>query len=302
MISFQKTTPLNVIERKNIRIWYRIQCIVDGFLLCIFSPAKRHPALGAAFHLSHSFFLSFFLFTMVRALLLACLRQSNTTSTATTTTTLLQRPIVSKLPAIRHVSTWRVMIRPYYYNQPEKSSSLSKALRQQRNPFRQFQRRLDNANPNTVLYALLGVNGAVFLAWQYAVNSYKTFGDGRWLNFMAANFMNSTEAFKHGRFHTLLTSSVSHQNMGHLGLNMLVLYSMGQAAIEALGASRFLLLYSGAGIAASLATLAYRQYIRPILERKRFVSGNPSFGSLGASGTYQEYPSFIHYANILCIV
>lgn len=229
---------------------------------------------------------------MVRALLLACLRQSNTTSTATTT--LLQRPIVSKLPAIRHVSTWRVMIRPYYYNQPEKSSSLSKALRQQRNPFRQFQRRLDNANPNTVLYALLGVNGAVFLAWQYAVNSYKTFGDGRWLNFMAANFMNSTEAFKHGRFHTLLTSSVSHQNMGHLGLNMLVLYSMGQAAIEALGASRFLLLYSGAGIAASLATLAYRQYIRPILERKRFVSGNPSFGSLGASGTYQKYPSFTH--------
>ncbi|KAI7875195.1 rhomboid-domain-containing protein [Lichtheimia hyalospora FSU 10163] len=225
---------------------------------------------------------------MVRALLLACLRQSTTT---TTTIATFQRPIVSKLPAIRHVATWRVLIRPHYYNQPSKSS-LSKALQQQRNPIRQFQRRLDNANPNTVLYALLGVNGAVFLAWQYAINSYKTFGDGRWLNFMAANFMNSTEAFKHGRFHTLLTSAISHRDLGHLGLNMLVLYSMGQAAIEALGASRFLLLYSGAGIAASLATLAYRQYLRPMLERKRLVRGNAPFGSLGASGSVMGITTF----------
>ncbi|KAI9320020.1 hypothetical protein BX666DRAFT_1832938, partial [Dichotomocladium elegans] len=147
-------------------------------------------------------------------------------------------------------------------------------------------------NPNTVLYALIGVNGVVFLAWQYAVNSYRQFGDGRWLNFMMAHFMTSVDSFKHGRIHTLLTSAFSHRDGFHLGINMLVLYSMGQAAIEALGASRFLLLYGGAGIAASLATLAYRQYLRPVLERKKIIRGPVPFGSLGASGSVMGITAF----------
>ncbi|KAI9495163.1 hypothetical protein BDB00DRAFT_760466 [Zychaea mexicana] len=185
---------------------------------------------------------------------------------------------------------WRVYIRPHYYNNGK--SKLSQALNQQRNPFRQFGRRLNDVNPNSVLYSVIGANVAVFFMWQYAINCYRQFGDGSWLNFMRANFVNSREAIQHGYYHTLLTSAFSHKDMGHLGLNMLVLYSMGQAAIEAIGASRFLLLYAGAGIAGSLATQAYQKWIRPQLVKKSFFSGRRQFGGLGASGSVMGITAF----------
>ncbi|KAI8142899.1 hypothetical protein BJV82DRAFT_612667 [Fennellomyces sp. T-0311] len=183
---------------------------------------------------------------------------------------------------------WRVFIRPHYYEKPK----LSQALKQQQSPWRQLGRRINNTNPNTILYGVIGTNVAVYFMWQYAISSYRQFGDSSWLNFMAGNFMNSREAIQQGRYHTLLTSAFSHKDLSHLGLNMLVLYSMGQAALEAIGASRFLLLYAGAGITASLATQGYHKYIRPMLERKRFFAGRERFGALGASGAVMGITAF----------
>lgn len=191
-------------------------------------------------------------------------------------------------------SSVRTYIRPHYYNTQEKP--LSKALKVQQNPFHKFGRMINNMDPNKVLWSVIGTNVGVFLLWQYAVNSYKSFGDQSKLDFMVKNFMSSPANLAGGRIHTLLTSAFSHKSLDHLGLNMLVLYTMGQGVIEAVGASRFLLLYAGAGVAASLAAVGYRAFIKPMLEKGYNLpkSDDRNFlGSLGASGKYNIYISCI---------
>ncbi|KAI8643880.1 hypothetical protein BD408DRAFT_341473 [Parasitella parasitica] len=151
-------------------------------------------------------------------------------------------------------------------------------------------------DPNKVLWSVIGTNVGIFFMWQYAVNAYKQFGDSHWLDRMAKHFICSQEAVHHGRYHTLLTSTFSHKSLEHLGLNMLVLYSIGQGVIGAIGASRFLMLYVGAGIASSLAANGYRKYIQPKLERGKYGRSNRdanfSRGSMGASGSVMAITSF----------
>ncbi|KAI8074408.1 hypothetical protein BC940DRAFT_324391 [Gongronella butleri] len=143
-----------------------------------------------------------------------------------------------------------------------------------------------------VLWAVIGVNVGVYGLWQYGINNYKQFGDAGCLQFMLRHFMNSPDAWENGRWHTLLSSAFSHKDLDHLGLNMLVLYSIGQGVLQAIGNTRFLLLYGGAGIAGSLATLMYRKYIRPRLEGRTARMDTPSMGSLGASGSVMGITSF----------
>lgn len=178
----------------------------------------------------------------------------------------------------------RNYIRPHYYN--NKDGSLSSALKSQRNPFNQFGAKINNLPPNAVLWSVIGINVGVYGLWQFSINTYKSFGDDSRLNFMVRNFMCSPKHIESGRIHTLLTSAFSHKSLDHLGLNMLVLYTMGQGVIEFIGASRFLLLYAGAGITASLVAVGYRKYVKPMLEKGYRKSSNDSsfLGSLGASG------------------
>jgi membrane associated rhomboid family serine protease len=63
---------------------------------------------------------------------------------------------------------------------------------------------------------------------------------------------------------------------------------MGMGVIEAIGASRFLLLYGASGIASSLAHIGYQKYILPKLQK------NPphTIGSLGASGSVMGITTF----------
>ena len=74
-----------------------------------------------------------------------------------------------------------------------------------------------NRQPDAVLWGLLGVNGAVFVAWQVL--------DTR---FMARHFTVSDESLSAGRLHTLVTSSVSHRDGWHLAGNALSLYFFGR--------------------------------------------------------------------------
>lgn len=181
-----------------------------------------------------------------------------------------------------HFFQSRSYIRPHYYNE---QPSLSKAIQQQRNPFHKFGRAINNMDPNKVLWSVIGTNVGVYFLWQYAINSYKQFGDATWLDRMAKNFISSPEAIKDGRIHTLLTSAFSHKSLDHLGINMLVLYSIGQGVMEAVGASRFLLLYTGAGITASAVAIFYKQFIRPSLEKRKYGRSDLNMGgSMGASG------------------
>lgn len=188
---------------------------------------------------------------------------------------------------------WRVFIRPYYYERKKPRSSLSDALRQQNNLFRRLGRRLDNANPNTIIWTMIGTNVGVFCLWQYAMSCYRTFGDSSWLAFMDKHFMTTTDSLSFHRWHTLFTSTFSHSMLSHLGINMVVLHSMGTAVIEAIGASRFLLLYGVAGITASVASVVYQKHLRPMLERRYRTRDRRVAASLGASGVFNA--AFIAY-------
>ncbi|KAG0178479.1 NADH-cytochrome b5 reductase [Apophysomyces sp. BC1021] len=70
---------------------------------------------------------------------------------------------------------------------------------------------------------------------------------------------------------------------------------MAEGVMQAVGVSRFLLLYGGAGVVASLVAVGYRTYLRPILEKgSRHVEPRVR-GSLGASEALlhpKEYSNF----------
>ena len=82
---------------------------------------------------------------------------------------------------------------------------------------------------------------------------------------------------------TLLTHMFVHGGLGHLVLNMLVLFSLGTLAERIIGRKRFIFLYLGAGILAGLSSvvLSLSFGTTPIGER---IVGNPDVFMVGASG------------------
>lgn len=100
-----------------------------------------------------------------------------------------------------------------------------------------------------VLYALLGINVLVWVAWNYAVGPLQLF--------MADHFLVNLGAVLEGRVWTLLTSEISHISLNHLLFNMLGVFVFGRAVGHAVGAMTFLQLYVVGGIVASLGHVAY---------------------------------------------
>ncbi|KAI8391667.1 uncharacterized protein BYT42DRAFT_490172 [Radiomyces spectabilis] len=148
-------------------------------------------------------------------------------------------------------------------------------------------------DPRIVLGTIIGANVGVYFYWQFAIGSTRQFGDYSRLQFMRRHFTNSIDNFKNGRIYTLLTYAFSHQSLNHLGVNMLVLWSMGTGVISAIGASRFLLLYSGASVVGGLVSLAYQQYLRPALEGHRSGYGAVrKVDSVGASAGVMGITTF----------
>ena len=151
-------------------------------------------------------------------------------------------------------------------------------------------RRINRIPGNTILYLLIGLNVVVFLAWQYAVESWRRFGDPRAYLFMTRNFLCGMSNLSEGRFWTLINSCISHENTSHLFVNMLSLAFTGTQVISVLGNSAFLGLYFSAGIASALISTGWHRYVDPWLAqrsgKKTVQSGNKqAFYSHGASGS-----------------
>lgn len=113
------------------------------------------------------------------------------------------------------------------------------------------------------LAPLIGLNLVVFGCWQIP----------RLAPFMTRWFLHHPTK---GNSITLLTSCFSHQEILHLGLNMVGLWSFGSIMHDVLGREQFLALYLTTGIGANVAShvlsLASRRW-RPLL---------PSLGASGA--------------------
>jgi len=104
------------------------------------------------------------------------------------------------------------------------------------------------AEPSPIaLNALLVLNGLVFIAWW-------TVGES-WL--MHEHFLVSLPLVARGHVWTLLTSALSHIDLGHLLFNMLALWLFGRIVERVIGSLSFVALYVAGGIVASLGHVAW---------------------------------------------
>ncbi|KAF9308923.1 hypothetical protein BG003_010422 [Podila horticola] len=138
---------------------------------------------------------------------------------------------------------------------------------------------------NKVVYAIVGINVVVFATWQYAEANAQRFRDGRLYYFMFRNFTDSAQNLREGRVWTLVTSAFSHKEWYHIILNTMVLLSFGDPVWRMLGTRRFLTVYLGSAVAASLSSIAYYSHLEPYLRKmQNKPRSNNIHYSLGASG------------------
>ncbi|KAI9239888.1 MAG: hypothetical protein BYD32DRAFT_459348 [Podila humilis] len=138
---------------------------------------------------------------------------------------------------------------------------------------------------NKVVYAIVAINVAVFATWQYAEANAQRFRDGRLYYFMFRNFTDSAQNLREGRVWTLVTSAFSHKEWYHIILNTMVLLSFGDPVWRMLGTRRFLAVYLGSAVTASLSSIAYYSHLEPYLRRmQNKPRSNNVHYSLGASG------------------
>ncbi|GAO51534.1 rhomboid-domain-containing protein [Saitoella complicata NRRL Y-17804] len=124
---------------------------------------------------------------------------------------------------------------------------------------------LSLSSQSLTLFALIGTNLVVFAAWQNPALRARVMP--RWF---------LTSAGSHPV--TLLTSTFSHAEFWHLGLNMVGLYSFGGSMITAMGAPHFTAFYLSSGVLASLISHLFRT------SSLRLASASTHTSSLGASG------------------
>jgi membrane associated rhomboid family serine protease len=135
----------------------------------------------------------------------------------------------------------------------------------------------NDATKNIVLYGTMIINIGVWGCWQLTNNDFQ------FRQFMNENFtVSSYGIFDYKRYHTLITSCFSHQDIAHLFFNMIAFYSFGLNSISVLGSAGFVALYVGGGALSSLCQAAW-PYVIP---RSWPASRNYSKSSpgLGASG------------------
>lgn len=116
-------------------------------------------------------------------------------------------------------------------------------------------------NPQSIVYAIIGINTGIFFAWQLPrfsiiLRKYGLLVNDRFSSIWA-----------------MIGSGFSHQNFTHLFFNMFCLQSFGSSLAVILGPAGFVLAYLGSIVVSSFASLAFRTILR------QGVSG-----SLGASG------------------
>ncbi|KAJ9480252.1 Rhomboid protein 1, mitochondrial [Pseudozyma hubeiensis] len=142
-------------------------------------------------------------------------------------------------------------------------------------------RHLSRLPRNFVLYTILLLNFLVFASWMYASESLRKFSDPRPYIFLSKNFLSGLTNVREGRWWTMLTSCVSHEQLNHFLVNMVSLAFMAPPVLALTGPTTFVLLYFGAGMVSSIVSMIGKSLVPP--EQKRGVGG--SGFSHGASGS-----------------
>ncbi|WFD22815.1 rhomboid protease [Malassezia equina] len=138
--------------------------------------------------------------------------------------------------------------------------------------------------PRNVMVGLLGANTVVLGGWWYA-QAQAQHGDPRAYGFMMRHFTSGEPQLLAGRWWTLLTACLSHQDLMHYGVNMLTFSLTAPALMPLIGAPGVLTLYMGAGLAASATSILWPYIVDPILHGDRTSLARRRYHlSQGASG------------------
>lgn len=147
-------------------------------------------------------------------------------------------------------------------------------------------------SPN-IVYATIGICCAAFA---YNIHAKAEFLERRNpipMEFVQRNMVCSTDNWRDGRWWTLLTSSVNHVDLFHLGANMFTLYSLGPLFVSMFGARGYLLTWIGSSISCCGLNLWWENQGRKIpfiaaILRRQNTSLQPAErrygGAVGASG------------------
>ncbi|MFC7880565.1 rhomboid family intramembrane serine protease [Streptomyces sp. NPDC057376] len=124
------------------------------------------------------------------------------------------------------------------------------------------------ADPHLLTKILIGINVAVFIAVHALSESF--LGGmvlvGQW---PPAPYYIPNEGVAEGEWYRLVTTMFTHEEIWHLGFNMLSLWFLGGPLEAALGRARYLTLYLVSGLAGSALT---------------YLLASPTQATLGASG------------------
>lgn len=131
---------------------------------------------------------------------------------------------------------------------------------------------------NAPVYGLIGMNVGVWGLWKMAEQ------DRKLMNIMTKHFtVSSRGVLNQGLLHTLFTSTISHYDGWHLFANCFTLYFFGGNILAALGLRKFMSLYVGGGIFASLSQVVW-PFVTP-RSWPAYLRGDKYSQALGASGS-----------------
>ncbi|KAH3663422.1 hypothetical protein WICMUC_005948 [Wickerhamomyces mucosus] len=146
-------------------------------------------------------------------------------------------------------------------------------------PFNYFK-----SHPTHLVYTLVGINCAIFGLWQ--VPKF-------WRVLSRYALLEKNQMYSSW---SAIGSAFSHQEIWHLGMNMLALYSFGTSLVHIIGVENFTMLYLNGAILSSIGSIVY-----PILFKIPI-----SAASLGASGAlfsvFGAFSYLIPHAKIMLFV
>ncbi|KAL6949112.1 rhomboid protein 1 [Hanseniaspora vineae] len=139
-------------------------------------------------------------------------------------------------------------------------------------------------NPQAMVWSIIGINALVFALWQFPRNWY----------FLRRYFLLEKDAI-FSKW-SLIGSAFSHQEIWHIGANMLCLWSFGFGLANMLGSAGFFSLYMNSLMLSSLFSLWYPRIMRLMIR-------GPSLGASGALfGVFGTFAYLFPHAKIMLFV
>ena len=113
--------------------------------------------------------------------------------------------------------------------------------------------------PDIVVGGVMALCSAVYVGNWWADQRARNLHDVKPLKFLHKNFVCSLENVREGRWWVMLTSSITHFDLIHFGLNMVGVWSFGRLILYNFGTVAFLGAWTLGGFACAVSSLLYNQ-------------------------------------------